>query len=149
MRRDGLRQLALDIAYTQIGKPYIWGGDDTMAGFDCSGFICEVLKSVGVLPKLGDWTAAGLEHLYPRITGGITSLQTGHLVFWVRNGKIGHVEMVFARVDEPPYLSILTIGASGGGSSTLTLENAIKQNAYIKIRPLATGWVSAVDPFDL
>jgi hypothetical protein len=30
----------------------------------------------------------------------------------------------------------LSIGASGGGSKTKTIKDAIKQNAFIKIRPI-------------
>jgi hypothetical protein len=30
----------------------------------------------------------------------------------------------------------LSIGASGGGSKTKTIANAVKQNAFIKIRPI-------------
>jgi len=30
---------------------YLWGGDDPLAGFDCSGFVIEILKSVGILEE--------------------------------------------------------------------------------------------------
>jgi hypothetical protein len=63
-------------------------------------------------------------------------------VFWGQDLKqITHIEMM---IDD-----IRTIGASGGGSRTLTELDAVKQNAYIKIRPLAgrNAPVSIVDPF--
>ena len=56
-----MRKIASSLAFKFIGKPYVWAGDDAIAGFDCSGFIIEILKSVGILPRSGDWAAC---HLY-------------------------------------------------------------------------------------
>ena len=54
----------------------------------------------------------------------------GGLVFWGNqpNGKIIHIEIM---INED-----LAIGASGGGSRTRTRQDAIKHNAFIKIRPV-------------
>lgn len=136
--------LALDIAKEFLGRPYVWGGDDPIAGFDCSGFIVEILKSVGLLPSKGDWTAHGLYELYKERV--VTAIMKGCLVFWDRNkdNKMDHVEMVF--ID---YLDgdTFTIGASGGGSRTMSLRDAIEQNAYIKIRPMPSNHSVIVNPF--
>ena len=43
-------------ALSYRGTPYVWGGDDP-SGFDCSGFVLECLKSVGLLPERADLTA--------------------------------------------------------------------------------------------
>jgi hypothetical protein len=134
------RELSLDIAREFLGKPYIWGGDDPVKGFDCSGFCIELLKSVGILPRKGDWTADGLYNKF--VSHVIDKPYKGCLVFWTNSeGKIIHVEFA---VNE-----FLCIGASGGGSKTTNKEAAIDQNAYIKIRPwhsrkLIKGFV---DPF--
>ena len=45
------KNMAFEIAWHLLGTPYRWGGDDPILGFDCSGFIVEILKSVGVLLK--------------------------------------------------------------------------------------------------
>jgi len=121
-----MRDLALRIAFSYLGRPYIWGGDDP-SGFDCSGFMIEILKSIGKLPRSGDWTASHLSTKWH-----ITSLPTrGDLVFWENSlGNIIHVEMLVG--------DGLAIGASGGGSRTRTIEDAAKQNAFIKIRPINT-----------
>lgn len=132
-----LRELALGLAERLLYTPYLWGGNDPLAGFDCSGFVIEILKSVGRLPRDGDWTAADLSLHWPQAA----TPQPGALLFWAGGGKIVHVEMVY-RTDP-----LLTIGASGGGSATTDLAAAIKADAYIKVRPARSGWVMLVDPF--
>ena len=132
-----MRKTASLIALHFVGMPYIWGGDDAVAGFDCSGFVIEILKSTGKLSRSGDWTAKGLYNIF--VDRKIIKAKEGCLVFFAKNGKINHVEYVWKHG--------LTIGASGGGSRTLTREDAIKQNAYIKIRPMRNDVYAVVDPF--
>ena len=136
--------VATEIAWSFLGKPYIWGGDDPCAGFDCSGFCIELLKSVGKLPRSGDWTA---EMLYERfITDGVI-IQfplEGMLVFWhsrYDKNRIIHVEYCLD--------GELSIGASGGGSDNVTVQDAIDKNAYVKIRPFRSRnkIYGYVDPF--
>ena len=136
------KQIAIKVAWSFIGKPYIWGGDDPVKGFDCSGFVIECLKSAGVLPRKGDWTAQGLYNSFYKNHWQGKEVTTGCLVFWgASTSKITHVELC---LDDA-----FSIGASGGGSKTLTEIDAIKQNAYIKIRPFRTrkGIVGFCDPF--
>lgn len=119
-------ELAIKIAWEHLNTAYRWGGDDPIAGFDCSGFVIEILKSVGILPRKGDWTADGLYKLFAHRQ---CRPQAGALVFWKNeSGKMRHVEFC---ID-----SKRTIGASGGGSKTESIEDAIAANAYIKIRPV-------------
>jgi cell wall-associated NlpC family hydrolase len=123
-----LRLLAVEIAKSHQGTWYRWGGDDP-SGFDCSGFVIEVLKSVGALPRHGDWTA----HVLATEMGWVFTNPPlpGDLVFWCssRNRqKVIHVEMMIN--------GDLAIGASGGGSRTVNSEIAMAQNAFIKIRPV-------------
>jgi hypothetical protein len=142
-----LRQLALDYAARFVGQPYVWGGNDPIAGFDCSGLWIEVLRAVGRLPRTGDWTAHQLLEVVfgglPRVTRP-GELRPGMLVFWPRaDGRMRHVEGVYAVIDG----EVITLGASGGGSATKTLADAIRMDAFTKLRPIAPGWVAAVDPF--
>lgn len=137
---DSLREAAVFVVERELGKPYIWGGDDPVLGWDCSGLMVEALKATGILPRTGDWRAVDLAARFQKVE----RLQRGDLVFWNRGaGGIGHVEMVWRVYGE----TILTIGASGGGSGTVNREDAVKQNAYVRIRPIEAGWVRAVDPF--
>ncbi len=130
--------VAVKVAWSFLGKPYIWGGDDPVAGFDCSGFVIEILRSVGLLPRDGDWSAATLATKFT----ATTEPKAGCLVFWQNAaGHIVHVE--FCVTDE------LSIGAAGGGSATVSNFDAIKQNAYVKVRPFKgrPGIALYADPF--
>ena len=135
-----MKDIAKQVAMKFLGKPYIWGGDDPMNGFDCSGFCIEILKSVGLLPRKGDWTAAMLWEQFK--DKEVSAPYEGCLVFWKNNsGKIIHIEYA---ID-----TMFCIGASGGGSKTQSEDDALDQNAYIKIRPWATrsNVRGFIDPF--
>ena len=131
------REIALKVAWSFLGKPYFWSGDDPMAGFDCSGFVIECLKSAGRLPRTGDWTANGLYGKFKPVEIPYESC----LVFWENNSRIVHVELC---IDD-----IYAIGFSSGGSDTLTVQDAINSNAYCKVRPFNSraGLYGFVDPF--
>ena len=110
-----------------------------MAGFDCSGFVIEILQSVGILARNFDTTAQGLYDMFPKVL----TPSEGCLAFWRGSGqRVIHVEYC---ID-----SVHSIGASGGGSGTITVKEAIEQNAYIKVRPFRSrsGLVGYfADPF--
>ena len=139
-RRGYLTGIAMKVAWQFLGLPYRWGGDDPIQGFDCSGFVIEILKSVGILPRQGDWTAHGLWLTFPKYE--VQKPFGGCLVFWERSdGRIVHVEFC---IDHK-----FAIGASGGGGATVTIEDAIQRNAYIKIRPFRSRphIKGFIDPF--
>lgn len=140
---DTLRATALEVAMRYLGIPYRWGGDDPMAGYDCSGFVIEVLKSVGLIARRKDFTAQGLWELFEAQNHKVDEPTSGCLVFWSKlpNTPACHVEICLD--------TFLAIGASGGGSKTKTTQDAINQNAYIKIRPIGSrqGIKGYMDPF--
>ena len=135
------REFAVKLAWEFLGRPYRWGGDDPMAGFDCSGFMLEILQSVGLVPHGHDTTAHGLYAMYANKAVDLPA--RGCLVFWERSGKMVHVEMC---LNED-----LSIGASDGCSATEDEAAAVLHNAYIKIRPFLPRKGQArlyyVDPF--
>ena len=117
-----------EYAWKMIGKPYIWGGDDPILGFDCSGLVLELLKSVGMFPYHMDATAQGIYYNFEK-TGKIGEAVPGALVFYGKDlNSITHVSMII----EPGHV----LEAGGGGSKTKTVQDAINQNAFIRIRPL-------------
>lgn len=130
------RWKAKKVGWALINTPYRWAGDDPMKGFDCSGLCIEMLRSVALLPRKGDWTANDLAHMFPEAQ----IMKSGCLVFWLSsNGqRYRHVEFCLD--------SELSLGASGGGSTTTTEAAAVKSNAYVKVRPVRYP-SKIVDPF--
>jgi len=120
-------------AYELVGIPYNWGGDDPMAGFDCSGLVIELFQSIGIFPHGQDSTAQGLYQYY---TEGLRGKRLGiH-----QDPRLGDFA-VYGKSD----ISIIHIGlmmdhyrmieAGSGGRRIKTVEDAIRYNAFTRIRP--------------
>jgi cell wall-associated NlpC family hydrolase len=124
---DFIRNAAADYVSKWIGRPYFWGGDDPMAGFDCSGLIMEVLQAHGIYQRGTDRSANGIfndfkdfELVKPY------KPYAGCLVFWFSptTKRAVHVAMMIDK--------FFIVHAAGGGKRTNSLKDAIDQNAYIK-----------------
>lgn len=116
-------ELLKDYALQHVGLPYIWGGDDPIIGFDCSGLVQELLASMGRAPAV-DQTAQGLFNLgWPDCDPKL-----GAVAFYGSAQKITHVALC---LDETTIVE-----AGGGGSKTITAQDAAKQNAYVRLRPV-------------
>lgn len=113
-------------AMSHLGLPYIWGGDDSVDGYDCSGFVIELMKSCGLAPG-HDMTANSLMYYYKQI-GRECSPQFGALAFYGKKDLSTHIAFCLDHTR--------IIEAGGGGSRTKTREDAAKHNAYIRIRPV-------------
>ena len=111
-----------------IGNPYIWGGNGLIEGQDCSGYAQELLASVG-LDKRGDQRAVDLyDHFLSDSRLSLTDNPSfGDLVFFGKSSVV-HIGMAIN--------SKLMIEAGGGGSKTTTRADAIRDNAYVRIRPI-------------
>lgn len=126
--RELLRAEFVEYMKRFIGTFYSWGGDDP-SGFDCSGLAVEGCKSVGVMSRGNavDYTAHGMMLLYYEYK--VFRPYAGCLAFNLNEeGHAIHVEVCIN--------DFQTVGASGGGSNTKTREDAIKHNAFVKIRPI-------------
>lgn len=132
-----LKQSFIEYLKSFEGTFYIWGGDDP-SGFDCSGLSVECLKSVGIIARNVDYAGEGLRQLLMAYEVKIP--YGGCLVFFMKDGKAYHVEVAINKYQ--------TIGASGGGSKTKTVQDAIRDNAFIKRRPIPTSSnLLFIDPF--
>ena len=127
------RKRALWYLKKWVGEPipYSWGGDDPLAGFDCSGLIVEVFKAIGRFGEREDYSADGLYHLFKagELEEGKEPYE-GCLIFWFNplTERATHVAMM---IDD-----YFLIHASGGGLATKTIADAIRSNAFIKMREL-------------
>jgi cell wall-associated NlpC family hydrolase len=120
-----------DILMVQIesflGRPYYYGGDDPIKGFDCSGLVIELLKSIGILGGGVDMTAQGLADHFK--ADSETPVKFPNLVFFGKSrDQITHVGMAL----DDKYM----VEAGGGNALTVSLEVAAQRNAYIRIRPI-------------
>ena len=76
------RSTIIAAAYSQLGTPYVYGGEEPFVGLDCSGFTQYCYGQAGVwLPhsaaaQSGEATATSLSNLQP-----------GDLVFWIGTGN--------------------------------------------------------------
>jgi hypothetical protein len=125
-------------AKSYLGRWYKWGGDDP-SGFDCSGFVIECLRTAGLLPNTGDWSADKLLCHFRDKTVNIPD--RGCLAFYLdSNLRAVHVVICL-----DPWFGI---GAAGGDSKVNSIDGAIERNAFIKIRPLCqSGKLACVNPF--
>ena len=118
------RKWAVKYACSFLLTPYIWSGDD-FSGMDCSGFVREILLSVGQEDD-EDKTAHGLYLKFKADSKLIDyeEIRPGCLIFFMKSGSATHVEII---IDS----SGLSIGASGGGRPRFNLFAEIKKDPIL------------------
>jgi peptidoglycan DL-endopeptidase CwlO len=76
---------AIAAAESQLGVPYVWGGESPGHGFDCSGLTQWAWRQAGVdLPRTAAAQYGAVAHI------PLSAMQPGDLVFWGYGG-ISHV----------------------------------------------------------
>jgi len=92
----GAGAVALAWALSQIGTPYVWGGESPGVGFDCSGLVQAAYRVAGVaLPRVAQDQYDGT----PKLAAG-QPLAPGDLVFFGAGpGAIDHVGLYAGVVD--------------------------------------------------
>lgn len=102
----GNAKAALDFAYAQIGKPYVWGGTGP-DGFDCSGLTQAAWKQGGVnLPR----TSQAQYGAGQRVS--FSQLQPGDLLFFYSSSPshvgiyAGNNKMVHASTSSKPVMEV-------------------------------------------
>lgn len=130
----------ISYAETFLGLPYIYGGNGPIAGFDCSGLICEVLKAFGVLHYKDDLSA---QDLFRRLTRSYPNasphFERGSILFFgTKPEAITHVALAVSNTS--------CIEAGGGGPNTTSIDVAIRMNAFVRRRPVRRDLVGSVMP---
>ncbi len=90
--------IAVEWALSQIGTPYVWGGETPGVGFDCSGLVQAAYKVAGVaLPRVAQDQYDATTKLGP----GNTELAPGDLVFFGTSATaIDHVGLYVGVLDD-------------------------------------------------
>jgi len=116
------RMDAIEYALLFVGVKYAWAGESVEEGYDCSGFIQEVLAGQGIDPK-GDQTAQQLYDIFRKNTPyNIRSPRRNYLLFFGKSKtQISHIAMA---IDEKQMIE------AGGEGRTPT------SNGMIRIRPI-------------
>lgn len=123
-------ELFISYSMTFMGVPYKWGGNNRIDGYDCSGFVQECLRSIGEDPR-GDQTAQDLWDYFASIHVGHYSRRPkrGDLLFFGKDlNSVGHIAIALD--------SKTMIECGGGNSNTKTLQQAARDNAMVRVRPI-------------
>lgn len=125
---SSLKDCVIDLGMRFIGVPYLWGGNTPMSGFDCSGLIVELLASVGIIGDRDDHTAQSLYNKFKDLT--LDTPERGCLVFFGKSvSEITHVGLMLS--------NSLMLESGPGSSSVNSLDSAIKQKSYVRVRPFS------------
>lgn len=127
----------VDYAKLFIGTPYMWGGEHPSHGYDCSGFVQEVLASQGFDPP-GDQTAQDLFNYFIKVLPYMPSKpQRNDLLFF--GSEVNKITHVAIAVDKN-----LMIESGGGDSKTRSLAVAIAKKAMVRQRPIRKDLIGII-----
>jgi len=120
---------ALAAAKTQVGVPYVWGGETPGAGFDCSGLVQWAWAKAGfAIPRTTETQWAQLRHI------PLTKLQPVDLLFYYNldgDDQVDHVVMY----------------AGSGPWGTSTIIAAAHTGTNVSLAPIFTfGLIGAARP---
>ena len=119
----------LQRAFALLGTPYRWGGTSPDRGFDCSGLVGYVFRSIGIeLPRV----SRAMAHEGTAITDR-TALAEGDLVFFGKRGKVDHVGIY---IGEGKFLHAPRTGRDVTVSS---LSTGYWSQKYLQARRVASG----------
>ncbi len=104
-------QKAVAEAESQIGVPYVWGGETPGVGFDCSGVVQWAWAKAGILiPRTTEAQWPAMHHV------PLTALQPGDLLFYYNLDGDNAVDHVVMYVGSGPWGVDTTIAAAHSGT---------------------------------
>jgi peptidoglycan DL-endopeptidase CwlO len=120
---------AFAAAKSQIGVPYVWGGESPGQGFDCSGLTQWAWSQAGVsIPRTAAEQYAALPHV------SLGSLQPGDLLFYFNLDGDDQVDHVVMYGGSGPWGTQTTIAADETGT-TIQLQPAFTYGLIGAARP--------------
>lgn len=126
---SSLVKTVLQRAFSLLGTPYRWGGSSPESGFDCSGLVGYVFRTIGIdLPRVSRAMADEGTKVASR-----DALAEGDLVFF---GKRGHIDHVGIYIGEGNFLHAPRTGRDVTVSS---LTSGYWAQKYLEARRVATG----------
>jgi cell wall-associated NlpC family hydrolase len=103
---------AVQSAVTQLGVPYVWGGEQQGVGFDCSGLVQWAWRQAGVsIPRTTETEWPALQHV------SLAALQPGDLLFYYNLDGDSQVDHVVMYAGSGPYGTNTVIQAPFTGST--------------------------------
>lgn len=135
------REAVIEYALRFVGVPYLYGGNNPLTGWDCSAYICELLKSTGVIPWQVDLNAQGLretllktkhESIFP------TCVEGSILFFGKSKTAITHTALALNQK--------IMLEAGGGDSTTTSVQEAGRRGAFVRIRPIRHDLIDSILP---
>lgn len=135
------KEVIIKYGIALIGTPYVYGGNNPLFGLDCSGLICELLKSVGVINWRIDLSAQGLREtlLKTKHVSTFPISEEGSVLFFGKSKTtITHTGLALNK-------SVM-LEAGGGDSSTSSIEQATMRGAFVRIRPIRADLVDSILP---
>ena len=109
---DGEQMAAVQAAESQLGVPYVFGGEQAGAGFDCSGLVQWAWRQAGVsIPRTTETQWPALTHV------SLTALEPGDLLFYYNLDGDNQVDHVVMYTGSGPYGADTVIQAPFTGST--------------------------------
>jgi cell wall-associated NlpC family hydrolase len=120
---------AVQYAKSQIGVPYVWGGETAGVGFDCSGLVQWAWAKAGItIPRTTESQYPDMIHVT------FTELQPGDLLFYYNLDGDHVVDHVVMYVGSGPWGVDTTIAAAHSGT-TVALAPLFTSGLYGAARP--------------
>ena len=122
-------EAAVKAAESQIGVPYVWGGETPGVGFDCSGLVQWAWGKAGIsIPRTTESQYPDMVHVL------LTDLQPGDLLFYWNLDGDNEVDHVVMYVGSGPWGVDTTIAAAHTGTN-VALAPLFTAGLYGAARP--------------
>ena len=126
---SGRIKSVLQRAFALLGTPYRWGGTSPESGFDCSGLVGYVFRTIGIdLPRV----SRSMAHEGTEVANR-DALAEGDLVFFGKRGRIDHVGIY---IGDGKFLHAPRTGRDVTVSS---LTTGYWSQKYLQARRIANG----------